>query len=120
MRSPDQFPDCRRSPAPFCRSVRDSRDLLSRVRGLESWKCWNRLPVEAREPLGRADDALPEGFEVESVEPLSQEPSAAFVEERTGAGEVAVGQMLVADRDLDQALERLALAAVRVAPRRLE
>src|SRR5262249_61722571 len=48
------------------------------------------------------------------------ESTAPLFEQRPGAGEIAVGQVLVADRNLDQAMERFSLAAPRIAPEGLE
>src|SRR5206468_79559 len=67
-----------------------------------------------------ARDLPAERLEVHSLERAAAEPVASLAEQRSRAGEVAVGQVLVADRDLDQALERLTLAALRLAPGRLE
>src|SRR5207245_10731605 len=59
---------------------------------------------------------MPELLEVEPVECTPLDSTAAFFEQRPGAGEVAVGQMLIADRDRDQPLERLTLVALGLAP----
>src|SRR5438445_66467 len=69
--------------------------------------------------------AAPYGARVvhEDVEPAelpSGESAAPLFEQRSRSGEVSVGQVLVAHRHLDEPLQRLAIAPLRVAPRGLE
>src|SRR2546430_5287262 len=75
--------------------------------------------VEIGEPVQRAGHPPREGLEVEPERPPAH-PTAPLLQERSRAAEVAVRQVLVAHRDLDQTLQRLLRFATRPRPLRLE
>src|SRR5512145_2690165 len=73
---------------------------------------------------GDALGGLPGGarvrLEIDDQEPGSVQSRAAVHEQRACAGEIAVGEMLPADGDLDQPLQRLARLAASRRPVGLE
>src|SRR2546425_9468032 len=65
--------------------------------------------------LDRFPDGPGEGLEREAAEATSGQARCAFLEQGAGAGGVAVGEMLIADGDLNQPLKGLAEGAARLA-----
>src|SRR2546425_4246447 len=88
--------------------------------GSRSGEGRDRSPVEAEKLVQRARHRLPERLQIDPVELPSGESAAPLFEQRSRSGEVSVGQVLVAHRHLDEPLQRLAIAPLRVAPRGLE
>src|SRR5207302_7856613 len=101
----------------------------SPVRSLTSATPASSQAREARDPrpvevvadrVARGCRCLPQGRQVERREAAARELRRAFAQQRPRALEVAVGEMLQANCELDQALERLALGPRRRPPVRLE
>src|SRR2546425_10203102 len=124
MRWLARFPGFLRSRARSCLKAPDSRCLLP-VRSthrseIGAGKRGNRSPVEIEKPAERASHRVRERPQLDRVELPPEEPPTALLEQRARAGEVAVGQVLVAYRHLDQPLQRLAVVAASVAPEGFE
>src|SRR5262249_49647750 len=79
-----------------------------------------RVVAQRQDAIEAALESPPERVERDALEGPLENPRAAVVEERPRAAHVAVGQVLEADRHLDQALQRLAVAAVGAQPVGLE
>src|SRR5262245_64674666 len=65
-------------------------------------------------------DGASEGVEIDTSETAGPYAVATFLEQRLRPPQVAVGQMLIADGDLDQPLERAPLLTAGANPVRLE
>jgi hypothetical protein len=90
-----------------------------RVTRLE-WERRRRDRQAGRHPLGGLVGGARERLQVGAEQPRAVQPRAALDEQRAGAGDVAVGEMLPGDRDLDQALQRLSRVTRRRRPGRLQ
>src|SRR2546428_10469952 len=75
---------------------------------------------QGRQALDRFPDGPGEGLEREAAEATSGQARCAFLEQGAGAGGVAVGEMLIADGDLNQPLKGLAVVVRRPGPVGLE
>src|SRR6185295_16151940 len=86
----------------------------------ETWKGRRGDRLARSHTLGRHDRRPSERVKVDAGESTLMQAFAALDEQRAGAGTVAVGEVLVADRDLDEPLQRLARVALRGHPVGLE
>src|SRR5262249_39711996 len=81
-------------------------------------------PIErlfvSSEPLGTRRRRPGERVEIEAGEPPAGRLRRAVAQQGAGAGPVAVGEMLKPDGDLDQPLEREAIASLRGHPARFQ
>jgi len=79
-----------------------------------------RVVAEGEQAVQAALQRAAEGIEGYTLQGALQDACAAIVEEGACAAHVAVGEVSEADRDLDQALERLSIAALGAQPVRLQ
>src|SRR5512132_521713 len=77
------------------------RDRLARKR----WRNHGRTAVDRVRHLGRRAG---KGIEVATEQAPAMQALTGLGEQRAGAGAIAVGEVLEADRRLDQSLQRLA------------
>ena len=102
-------------------AIRNGTRIAVRRRGMEVVVVPDRLVIRSRrEAIEARHPTTGEPMVIWLVEAESIETRPRFLEQRPRAGEIAVGQMLIAHRGLDQSLKRLAIGAERVAPVRLE
>ena len=79
-----------------------------------------RLPAERLDLAEAPGHPGREGARVPAAQPVTRELGRAVSQQRARALEISVGEVLEAHRDLDEALERLALRSFGAQPERLE
>src|SRR5215467_2066851 len=94
--------------------------LHGEARHLVPVESTRRVVAEGEQSVQAPLQRAAEGIERHTLQGPLQDTRAAVVEEGARAAHVAVGEVSEADRDLDQALERLPIAALRAQPVRLQ